>query len=162
MIQLSTRTILAYRALHRKVNEQWIEWAVSMLEQGFDAYHLRIFAGESPPFNQFELLELADKTFEELGLEWSNTEGIISNYATELLEEMLEGRKRVEDVLNVLKNICIELDHAPYLFDFYLLYFAWQDLSSSEMQWYWPGANRSNITSLINDYARRWIEQFKD
>jgi hypothetical protein len=162
MMGLSTKSILAYRALNRKIDEHWVEWAASMLEQGFDSYHLRIFAGESPPFNQFELTELANKTFEELGLDWSDTERVISRYAAELLEEMLTGAREAESVLNILKDICIELDYARYLFDFYLLHFAQQDLQSSEMQWHWPGANRANIASIITDYAHRWIERFKD
>jgi hypothetical protein len=162
MTGLSTRSILAYRALNRKVDQHWVEWAESMLEQGLDSYHLRILAGESPPFNQFELTELADKTFEELGLDWSETEAVISRYAAELLEGMLAGAREADSVLAMLKDLCIELDYARYLYDFYRLYFAQEDLQSSEMQWYWPGANRANIASIITDYAHKWVERFKD
>jgi hypothetical protein len=69
----STKEILAYRTPNRVVDERWVDWAVSMLEQGYDTPHLRVLAGESPPFNQFEMVALADRAFEELGLDWSDT-----------------------------------------------------------------------------------------
>lgn len=158
----STKEILAYRALNRDVDENWVEWAVSMLEQGYDTPHLRILAGESPPFNQFASIELADSTFRELGLDWSDTENSARKYAAELLEDMLEGRRSSQSVLNVLTDICIELDHAKFLFGFYLLQNAKEDLRDSDFQFYWQGADRSNIDDVIFDYARKWIEGSED
>jgi predicted AAA+ superfamily ATPase len=89
-----------------------------MLEHGHDSYHLRILAGESPPYNQLELLEIVDNTFEELGLDWSNTECTVNNCVVELLEETVAGRKKSQFVLRMLKDMCIELDYAECLYDF--------------------------------------------
>lgn len=46
---LSTLAIVAWRSLGRSIDQQWVDWAVSMLEKGHDSYHLRILAGEPPP-----------------------------------------------------------------------------------------------------------------
>ena len=52
---VSTTQILAKRALRRLCGEDCVEWAVGMLERGYDSRTLRIPAGTTPPFNHFEL-----------------------------------------------------------------------------------------------------------
>jgi len=59
-----------------------------------------------------------------------------------------------------LKDICIELDYEKYLYDFFSLYFAKDDLSYSENQWYWNGATRENIEKTITDYFTTWKTNF--
>jgi hypothetical protein len=44
--------------------------------------------------------------------------------------------------------------------DFYLLYFAKDDLLIDEVQWYWEGANRENIDKIIRDKFRQWLNEF--
>lgn len=160
--QLSTKGMLVQRALNHDVDQHWIDWAISKIVDGCDSDHLQILAGETPPFNQFELIKLVDKTLDELGLDWSNTDYIVKEYTVELLEEMLEGIRQSSTVLSTLKSICIELDHTEYLYDFYLLYFAQHSLKNSDMQLYWPKANRSNIEAIITDYARKWIIRYRN
>ena len=46
-------------------------------------------------------------------------------------------------------------------FDFYLLYFAKDDLTESENQWYWDGANRSNIDDIITEQFVKWKTKFE-
>jgi hypothetical protein len=60
-------------------------------------------------------------------------------------------------VLEILKDICIELDMEKYLYQFYLLYFAKDDLLDSEVQWYIEGADKSNIDKIIEDYFQEWL-----
>jgi hypothetical protein len=91
-----------------------------------------------------------------------HTKNTVRRYAVELLEEMLRGARPPQTVMNVLKGICIELDYARFLFGFYRLPYAQEDLVYSDMQHYWPGADRSNIEIVIFDYARRWIEGVED
>ena len=78
-----------------------------------------IRVGESPPYSQIEFLVIADHTFEEPGFDWSNTECMVEKYVVELLEEMVAGRNKFQSVLRMLKDICIELDYAECLYDFY-------------------------------------------
>ena len=51
----STTEILALKALNRDIDKFWVNWAVDMLLAGFDTENLIILAGESEPFNQFQL-----------------------------------------------------------------------------------------------------------
>lgn len=156
-MRASTQEIVAMRALNRTFDEKWTDWAVLMLEQGHDTPHLRILAGWDPPFNQFEMTAVVDQTLAELGLDWSNQQTAVTEFAVVLLEEMLSGERSTQSVLQILTDICIELDYAGFLYDFYLLYFAQDDLGYAEHQWYWPDADRSNIEVKIREYATAWL-----
>jgi len=155
----STTEILARRALNRSIDQRWVEWAVAMLEAGHDTAHLRMLAGALPPFNQFEMTRLADKALAELGLDWSNTEALAKDYAAELLEDMLQGARSSDQVLDILFDMCTELDSPDFLSDFSLLYHAKSELRSAKVQWYWPGADRSNMEEAIREYAMRWLDE---
>lgn len=152
----TTAEILAFKALNRDIDKAWVDWAVDMLMAGYDTEHLTILAGESEPFNQFEMQELADKVLAELQLDYSDKDQTIKNYACYLIDKSLDGELDNFKVLNILKDICIELDYEKYLYDFYSLYFAKDDLSYSENQWYWDGATRGNIDKIIMDYFTTW------
>jgi hypothetical protein len=130
-----------------------------MLQAGHDTPHLAILAGQMPPFNYFEMASIVDKAFKELGYDWSDKEWAIKGYVAELLERMLQHEMASEETLSMLKDLCIELDYARFLMDFYLLYFAQEDLRTSEIQWCWPDATRDNIESVIREYAAQWIQR---
>jgi hypothetical protein len=152
----STSEILAFKILNRDIGKIWIDWAIDMLMAGFNTKNLVILAGESEPFNQFQLQKLTDKVLDELHLDYSDKKLIIKNYVFYLIDKALKGEIENNEVLKILKDICIELDYENYLYDFYLLYFAKDDLSDSENQWYWNGATRNNIDKIIKDYFNKW------
>jgi hypothetical protein len=152
----STAEILAFKVLNRDVDKTWVDWAVDMLMAGFDTEYLTILAGESEPFNQFQMQELVEKVLAELQLDYSDNEQTLKNYACYLIDKSLDGELDNFKVLDILKDICIELDYDKYFYDFYLLYNAKDDLSYSENQWYWDGATRENIEKIITDYFRKW------
>ena len=120
----STAEILVYKVLNRDIDNIWCDWAIDMLETGFDTEHLRILAGVNQPYNQFELQDLTTKVLNELQLAFSDKEQTIKNYACYLIDKFLLGDLTQITVLNILKDICIEMGHEKLLYDFYLLYFA--------------------------------------
>ncbi len=152
----STAEILAFKALNRDIDKTWVDWAVDMLMAGFETEHSTILAGESEPFNQFQMQELAEKVFKELRLDYSDKDQTIKNYACYLIDKSLDGELDNFKVLEILKDICVELDFEKYLYDFFFLYFAKDDLSYSENQWYWDGATRENIEIIVADYFTAW------
>jgi hypothetical protein len=153
----STKEILAWRALNRSVNEAWVDWAVSMLEAGHDTWHLAILAGATEPFNQFEMIAIVDKALAELGCDWSDKEAVIRDYVTELLQQMVAHQIMSRNALRILADMCIEMDYPRDLLDFYLLYFAQDDLRTSQVQWHWLHATRDNIEEVIREHATQWI-----
>jgi hypothetical protein len=152
----STAEILAFKALNLEVDKTWVDWAVDMLMAGFNTEHLAILAGESEPFNQFQMQELVDKVLAELQLGFKDKAQTIKNYACYLIDKSLNGELDNFKVLDILKDICIELDYEKYLYEFYLLYFAKYDLSYSKNQYYWNGATRENIDKVVTNYFVVW------
>jgi hypothetical protein len=152
----STAEILAFKVLNRNINEKWVNWAIDMIMADIETENLIILAGESKPYNQFELQRLADKIFTELNIDLSDKDQIIKNYTCYLIDQALLGTMLYHNVLDILKDLCIELDYEHYLYDFYKLYFAKEDLKYSDLQWYWDKATKENIDTIIKDYFINW------
>jgi hypothetical protein len=127
-----------------------------MLEQGYDGHYLAILAGMSPPFNHFEIADIRDHSLRELGLSDFDGSAAIITYVAEQLRLLLNGADLVSK-LDVIKDICIARDYQKDLYDFYLLYFAYTDLQESDLQWYWEGANRENIVSIVHERAEAFL-----
>ncbi|MGE5497232.1 MAG: hypothetical protein ACM3Q2_04145 [Syntrophothermus sp.] len=139
-----------------------VDWTVSILLQNYDTPHLNMLAGISPPFYQTELMLIVDRAFNELGLDWSDKDKTLRAYVSELLEKMLSGGLTKKYVLKEIKDLYIEEDHREDLSDFYLLYYAIDDLESSEVQWYWIGATRENIDAIVADVSQNWIQEYSE
>lgn len=157
----STAEILAYKVLNRNVDEKWVQWAVDMLMAGFETDNLIILAGEFAPFNQFELTELTNKVFNELHLDFTDRDKTIEKFVYYLVDESLNERILPFKVLSIIYKICLELDYIEYLYDFYLLYCAKEDLEYQEYQYYWDDADRNTIDSIIMEYFKKWKLDFE-
>ena len=144
----STYKILAWTFLERLIDDEWVIWAVNMMEAGFDTEHLVELAGASPPYNQFELRKTVIKIFDELGINTSDTESTLENYITFQLRQVLDNKADIIRTLRDLNDLYLKLDYDIRFSDFSLLYYAKVDLEGSEVQWYWEGANRENIDSI--------------
>lgn len=152
----STKEVLAFKVLNRNFDKTWVEWALNMIEAGFEAEYLLILAGESEPFNHFEMTDLTNQVFRELKLDWTNKSEILDNYVCYLIDQGLKSEKNSVDILRELKNLCVELDMDMRLYDFYLLFFAKSGLCDSAHQWYWEGADRQTIDKIILDTFHKW------
>ena len=149
--------MLALRKLWQSVDARWVEWAVSMLMEGHDTPSLRVLAGEARPFNQLEITDLVDRTFEEPGLRQfaSPAEAVAS--ASVLAQQPLDGTGPVAAALCEIAQVCIQLDDFQDIYDIYLLHHARTDLQANGWQHYWPDANMENIDELIRDYCRKCL-----
>ncbi len=156
----STYEIIAWKHLNKSVDEKWSNWAADMMMAGFDTEHLVQLAGIEKPYNQFELHELTDKVFDELNLDFKDQDIVTTNYVTYLAKEVLGEKRDLFKTLRVIKDLCVDLDYNQKIYDFYSLYFAKEDLNYDTAQWYWEGANRSNIDRICIDYLKNWIEEY--
>lgn len=156
----STAEILAFKALNRNADKRWVDWAVDMLMEGFDTEYLVILAGMSSPFDQFEMQRITDKALQENELYYSDKNKVITQYVCYLLEKGLKGDIPSFTILNILKEIYLELDYEGSLQQFYLLYYAKDDLQYSEVQWYVNGVDRNNIEEAIMIYFTEWLEEY--
>ncbi len=126
----STAEILFLKLLNEPVNEVWITWAYEMLIAGFDTENLIMLAGETAPFNQFELQRLAEKTLRELNLKWDDHKIVFKNYICYLIKLALSGKKSLNYVLANFIEFYISRNYNLEFQDFAFLYWAKEDLNN--------------------------------
>jgi hypothetical protein len=159
---LSTYKILKEKAFNSDITESWIDWAIEMMEAGYESINLYELAGTTRPYNQFELKELTSKVFKDLNLDYSDKRKALTNYVYFLLTSNIDNPEKYIKVLRELRDIYYELDMDPEYQDFALLYWAKGDLEETEVQWYWDGATRNNIDSIIKEHFTHWMITFNN
>ncbi|WP_131537755.1 hypothetical protein [Pedobacter nototheniae] len=153
-----TAEVLAYKALNRDFDKNWINWAIEMLINGFDTEHLVILAGMSEPFDYFEMQALTTKVLNELGLDYSNKLKSGYDYISYLINLCFENKIKPIAALREIMDLYLELSHESSIQHFYFLYYAKVDLIEDEVQWYIDGVDRSNIDETILNYFREWLD----
>lgn len=156
----TTAEILIKKYLGRPVDETWAKWAMDMMVAGFNSEHLVELAGLEKPYYQFELNELTNKVFAELGLEYRNEEKVVTQYAAYACNLVLNDKSDLFKTLLELKELCIEPNYSKVIYDFYTLYFAKDFLTDSPVQHYWEGATRDNIDEICLNYFKKWVEKY--
>lgn len=159
---LSTYRVLMKKAFNEDIDKSWLEWALEMMEAGYESDNLYILAGITKPYNQFELQELTDKVLADLNLETSDKSLTIRNYVYYILSKTINEPSKYLESLKEVKDICIGLDMDKEYMDFYLLYFAKDDLNELENQWYWDGADRNNIDKIIKEKFQEYIDRIDE
>lgn len=159
---LSTYKILKEKAFNSDINESWIDWAIEMMEAGYESNNLYELAGTTRPYNQFELQDLTNKVFKELNLDYSDKTKTLKNYVYFLLTSNTDKPEKYYKVLREFRDIYYELDADPEYQELALLYWAKDDLIYSEVQHYWDGADRTNIDKIISETFGKYIAKFED
>ena len=150
------------KAFNEDIDESWIDWALEMMEAGYEAENLYILAGITKPYNQFELQELTDKVLADLNLRINDKLLTIRNYVYYIISKSMNEPNNYLKTLKEIKDICIGLDMDNEYMNFYLLYFAKDDLNESENQWYCDGADRSNIDKIVKENFQKYIDRIDE
>ena len=156
-----TYKLLGLRAMDIDGVDDWVDWAMEMLEAGFDGEALAMVAGLTAPMNRFQLMTYGEAALAEQQIEVPEPQQARIGYAYHLAREALAGRKDPASALRELHEI--GRDHgleAPFG-DFYFLYFAKQELQAAGEQYYWPGAHAGNIDAIIQGHLRKWVAEFE-
>jgi hypothetical protein len=157
MAKITTAQLLAEKALQKPCGQHCVDWAIGMLEEGRDGHNLTMLAGMLPPYNHFEIAALRDRALRELGIADIDREHAERTYASECLRLGLAGESNLLEAVSEIKDLCIANNYQKDIFDFYLLYFAYEDLECRGQQYYWPGANRDEIESIIRKRAEQFL-----
>lgn len=158
---LLTYKILKEKAFNSDIDESWVDWALQMMQAGFEADSLYQLAGISKPYNQFELQDLTSKVLKDLNLNFSDKKRTIRNYVYYIVSNTTDEPEKYLETLRELKDLCIDLNMEDEYMNFYLLYFAKDDLMETEDQWYWDGADRTNIDNIIKEQFGVWKDNFE-
>lgn len=159
MIYVSTTKVQLDKALQNTCGGDCVDWAIGMLVQGRDTPNLTRLAAQLPPFNHFELCSLRDQVLEELCISNQSLSELALNYSCECIRSALNDDIELIEAVATVADIYISCDYFKPLSRFYLLHFAREDLLISDTQWYWDGADQTNILSIIKEQAESFLAE---
>jgi len=154
-----TYKVVAFSEIPDFNTNECIDWAFEMVSLGYDTPSLLILAGLNKPSNYFQTIEYFNKTLAELKLKAKSGKEAILSYSIYLIKKIALGEE-IKDNLAELYRFCSSKDYEDPIYDFKLLYWAWDDLNyKNEQQSYWPGATLDNIDILIKKTAEQWLRK---
>ena len=156
----NTIEILARKMLNRECGHECVEWAIGMLEQGYESKSLMVLAGLSPPYHHFEVCSLRDRALQDIRPPELAIEDPINAYVADIACQAIYDIGALREVFARVAHLASELGYPTDLQPFFDLHFASEDLLLSDMQWYWPGATRDNIEQIMVQEARRFVARY--
>jgi hypothetical protein len=159
MISELTYKVVAYSVVPNFDTDECVDWAIEMLELGHETETLLILAGLSKPTNYFETIDYLKRSIQELKLEeMAGDKGIFSHSAF-FIQRLAKG-ENIRENLKTIRLYCESKEYEKSIYDFYLLYWAWDDLDyGNECQSYWPNADKNNIEQIVVETAKEWIAE---
>jgi len=150
---LSTHQILKNKVFNCDFDESWIDWAIDMIEAGFNSENLYTLAAASKPYNQ--------QALQDFNLSFANKNLVIKKYVYFIVTNAIYKTNSYFKALRELKDICISMQYDELYMPFYLLYFAKVDLAECDHQLYWDGADKTNIDQIITTQFAEWIAKYE-
>lgn len=162
MVEL-TYKVLASLEIENYNPDEYVDWAVAMVLDGYETPSLLMLAATTKPANYFETVEIFKDTMRELGIELKSRDEALLSYAYYIVRKIA----RKEDVrknLTTLSKLYVMDDFSDTIFDFHRLYWAWGDFDYDDGYGthYWEGATADNIESLVIEKAHQWIDKYGD
>ena len=160
-ISSSTYKIVAFSEVPNFNMDECVDWAVDMISLGHDTPSLLILAGLSKPTNYFETVEYLKAALDELHLKIKTDDDGVLSYSSYFIEQIAKG-DNVKENLTAVYKYSQAREFEKLIYDFYLLYWAWDDLDyGNEIQEYWPDANKANVESIVIKTADKWVKENK-
>lgn len=154
-----TYKIVAFSEIENFNSDDCIDWAYEMLLLEHYSESLLILAGISKPSQYFEVKEYLKKALNELNIKALDKEDAILSYSTYYIKKISES-ENIEQNLKLIHTFCQDNDDNSNIFDFSMLYWAWDDFKyGEEYSHYWENANRHNINQIIIEVAKNWLSK---
>jgi len=160
--QYTTTALLGRASLRHAREEEYVEWAVHMLEQGHDTPNLCILAGLEPILNHFEVQDHFSRSLKELGIERKENDVEIKRYAIETVRHILNGSIDHKVGVSTLNSVCIAGDYPSYLMDWYSLDDAMIDIDSGHYPNGFPEAYGKDFREVVLGVAREFLNEYDD
>tara|TARA_R110000796_G_scaffold185330_2_gene302099 strand:- start:187805 stop:188320 length:516 start_codon:yes stop_codon:yes gene_type:complete len=158
-----TYKIVAFLEIQQVDTNESIDWAIEMMELGYESPTLYMLASFNKPTNYSEVINYVTDTVEELGLEMKSGDSATLSYTSYYVHQIAKGQ-RVRENLTELYKFCQMRDYEDLVYDFYLLYWAWVSLDYEDHTYnhYWDGARKENIKTIVMDEAKKWLKKNKE
>lgn len=152
-----TYKVVAYQSMPDYDMDECVDWAVEMIELGYDTEHLLILAGLTKRVNFFETEKYLQAAMNELSLKPKTGEDGVISYSSYYIMQIAKGIN-VRENLKTLADCIVDVGYNRSVYDFFTLHWAWDDMDWYDgMQWYWPEATSDNIENIVTDQAKQWL-----
>lgn len=156
-IRFSTNALQGKRRLKHVSSQEYINWAMNMLEEGNDEESIVTLAGSLPLEDTAELGKHFDKAIEKLGQAVGDKEAILI-YAKEVAQAVLDQKITCEEGASVLHQIFKDTDDH--------LYFIWlqieinkEELYRKEPQPAVPELDARGFEEAVREHAKALLEE---
>lgn len=159
MISDLTYKMVAYSIIEDFNPDECVDWAVEMLQAGYDTPVVGIIASMDKPVNYFEIIDYLEKALLELGISKKNGKKALFSYCIFYIIKIAkkpEVKKNLRDLVGIISGS----DLMERLMDFCLLSWAWSEVDKLYNH-YWSGATPENIKRIVISTARKWLEENK-
>jgi len=161
MVSDLTYKIVAFSEIDRFDPTECIDWAIEMLELGYESPNLIKLAGCYGSKSYFEVEPYIEPAVRELRLSLKTGEDAIISYSYFFVSK-IANRKDVRNCLAMLYGFCHAREYDEVVLDFFLLHWAWGDIDCNGYQHYWDGADISNIEETTVTVAIEWVKKYKN
>ncbi len=145
----ATKQFFAKLYLQKASSDDYVDWAVACLEDGFDSKNLRMLAATEKMFYPSEIEDRFKRTLKELGWEKPSEKESLLSYAKELAKKTVSGELSPEKGCKEIYLISLKLDYPEELKGW-----LWLDEGHDpvSMEWLWDSYNYSEMNK------EKWIE----
>jgi len=140
---------------------QIVDWAIKMLEEGLETENLLILASFSKPVDREEIRPYVSAALAELGIEEKTTETALIGNCHYHINQILNGLNSKKQ-LAALYTLHLENGYDEITRPFYALHYAWCDLEAREYNYYYEGADLSNIKAILELECRKFMALYID
>ena len=131
-----------------------------MIFLGYDTPSLLTLAGFNKPTNYFEVADYLPTVLSSLHLTQKTGDEATLSYCSYYIKKIANSDNIRNNLTHVYK-FCRDRNYEKLIYDFYLLYWAWDDFDyGTDYTHYWESARRDNIEKIVVDTANKWIEKY--
>jgi hypothetical protein len=141
--------------------DECVDWALEMIVLEYNTPSLLIVASLSKPTNYFEAKDYLSKALLELNIKEKHGKEAVLSYASFFIRRLAEPAN-IRTNLKSVYAFCQSQNYESNIYDFYLLYWAWDDFDyDQEYSSYWEGATKDTIEAIVIDTAAKWMAENK-
>ena len=111
----ATKPLFAKIYLEKVASDDYVDWAISCLEDGFDSKNLRMLAASEKPYYSPEIDKRFRQSLEELNWKYPEKEESLLNYAKYLAGKIISAEITPSQGCKEIYQISWELDYPDKL-----------------------------------------------
>lgn len=154
-----TYKVVAFSEITNFDTDECVDWAIEMVFLGHETPSLLILAGFCKPTNYFEVTAYLPEVLSSLNLTPKNGDEATLSYCSYYIKKIANA-DNIRNNLTQLYKFCKDRYYEALVYDFYLLYWAWDDLDyGNAFTPYWETAKKDNVEGIVVETAIKWIKE---